>query len=258
MATITKIIADFQTRLTAKISVGGTSGALQSNLDSDGNALPNGYYFFTLDGDNGLKEYIYCQLTDTILSNIYSVSVQGVKTSGTKREHRFRALIEITNFAQIKLLGEIWGGLDTLDGTNPLKYDTTATIDDNKKIGTKAYVDGKTIGVKAKASASVNGVAEMSAAPADANNPIAVGDNDGRVPTAGEKAAMAGSYGTPGSSNKYVTNDHAAMSGNMDLSNAQSVAGVKTFSTPPVMPGNPSSDNQMSNKAYALSILYTS
>lgn len=256
MAVITKIIADFQTRLQAKISIGGTTGELQTNLDADGEELPDGYYFLTLDGDNGLKEYIYCLLTGTALSEIYNVSCRGVKTSGTKREHRFRALTEITDFAQIKLLNDIWGGNDTLSGVTPLKYDTTVTIDDNKKITTKAYVDSKfPIGAPPAASTSVYGGSKLSTAPADANNPLSVGNNDTRLPTTDEKAAMAGSYGTPGSANKFATADHSAMTGNVDLSNNQNVDGLKTFSSIPVMPGNPSSDNQIANKAYVDSLL---
>src|ERR1035437_1424987 len=106
MAIITKIIADFQTRITAKISIGGTSASIKDNVDLDGVTLPDGYYFFTLDGDSGLKEYIYCLKTGTDLTNIYSVSYQGVKTSGVVKEHRYAASIEITNFAQLKLLSD--------------------------------------------------------------------------------------------------------------------------------------------------------
>ena len=57
------------------------------------------------------------------------------------------------------------------------------------------------------ASTTVKGVAKMSVAPASASSPIAVGDNDPRVPTTGENDALVGTSGTPSSSNKYVTND---------------------------------------------------
>jgi hypothetical protein len=62
----------------------------------------------------------------------------------------------------------------------------------------------------ADASTTVKGVTKMSTAPAVANNPIAVGDNDARVPTTDENDALAGTSGTPSSSNKYVTNDDTA------------------------------------------------
>jgi len=61
--------------------------------------------------------------------------------------------------------------------------------------------------VPADASTTVKGLTKLSSAPASATNPIAVGDNDARVPTTGENDALVGTSGTPSSSNKYVTND---------------------------------------------------
>jgi hypothetical protein len=55
------------------------------------------------------------------------------------------------------------------------------------------------------ASTSAKGVTKLSAAPASPTAPIAVGDNDVRVPTTGENDALVGTSGTPSSSNKYVT-----------------------------------------------------
>lgn len=64
------------------------------------------------------------------------------------------------------------------------------------------------------ASATVYGKTKLSTAPASATAPIAVGDNDTRVPTQGENDALAGTSGTPSSTNKYVTNDDTAETGN--------------------------------------------
>jgi hypothetical protein len=71
-------------------------------------------------------------------------------------------------------------------------------------------------GVSGKATNLVYGTAKLSVAAASATVPIAVGDNDTRmpasaaqvsyIPTSDEKAALVGT-GTPNSSNKYVTND---------------------------------------------------
>jgi len=55
------------------------------------------------------------------------------------------------------------------------------------------------------ASTTVKGVAKLASAPASASNPIAVGDNDPRLPTSTQKQALTGSSGTPGSGNRYVT-----------------------------------------------------
>ena len=252
---ITKIIANFSTRLNNKLGVSGTTGELQSNLDLDGEALPTGYYFFTLDGDNSLKEYIYCLKTGNALTNIYSVSSQGVKTAGVKKTHNYNCLVEITNFAQLKLLSDILKGEDTLDADNPLKYDGTPTIDDDKHIGTKATADAETMADVA-ATEAVYGKAKVSVAPVDADSPTFLGNNDPKVPTADENDAMAGSYGTPGSANKFCTEDNANRINNLHDTGAEGVAGIKTFSSIPVSSaGNPTTDNQIANKAYVNTML---
>lgn len=80
----------------------------------------------------------------------------------------------------------------------------------------KSYIDAAILGGGLDASTTVKGISKLSTAPASAVNPIAVGDNDGRVPTQGENDALVGSSGTPSSSNKYITADDvsdAAVSG---------------------------------------------
>lgn len=75
--------------------------------------------------------------------------------------------------------------------------------------GTKFLRDDNTwqIVSQADASTTVKGLTKISVAPASASNPIAVGDNDGRVPTQAENDAMAGTSGTAvSSSNKLVDN----------------------------------------------------
>jgi hypothetical protein len=96
------IIADFESSLAAKIAVGGTTGVIISNVDDDGVTLPDGVAYFTLDGNNSAKEHIKCTKTGTALSDIYSVSRQGVETSGTVREHRVGAKVIMTDYATYK------------------------------------------------------------------------------------------------------------------------------------------------------------
>lgn len=56
------------------------------------------------------------------------------------------------------------------------------------------------------ASTSVKGNTRLSVAPVSSTIPIAIGDNDARVPTTDENDALAGTNGTPSTTNKYVTN----------------------------------------------------
>ncbi len=97
-----KIIADFTTQLSVAIAVGGTTGTLNSNLDDDGNALPTGKYYFTIDANNSGKEYITCTNTSGALTGIKTVSRQKIETSGAARAHRVGAIVEITDFATYK------------------------------------------------------------------------------------------------------------------------------------------------------------
>ena len=61
------------------------------------------------------------------------------------------------------------------------------------------------------ASTTAKWLSKLSTAPASAVNPIAVSDNDPRVPTQWENDALVGTSGTPSSSNKYVTNDDTSV-----------------------------------------------
>lgn len=71
----------------------------------------------------------------------------------------------------------------------------------------KEYIDAASIAGAVPMTNAVQGIARLSTAAASASDPIVVGDNDPRVPTADEKDAMAGTSGSPSTSNKFVTND---------------------------------------------------
>ena len=207
-----KIIADFRTSLATKLSAGASTCSLQSATDDDGVALPSGTYFFTIDGDNSQKEHIVATLSGTSLTAISSISRQGVQTSNAVREHRIGASVVITNFAHIKYINDLLDGTTDFNASLPLKYDGTATISNANHFATKDYVDGVAIAGGADASTTVKGITRLSVAPVSATIPIAVGQNDPKVPTidvssvtAGMVSALAANNGTPGSGNKYVS-----------------------------------------------------
>jgi hypothetical protein len=210
---LAKIIADFQTQLATTLDVAGTSATLQSATDDDGVSLPTGRYFFTIDGDNSQKEHISCDLNGTALTNIKTVSRQGVETAGALRRHRVGASVTITDFAHIKVINDLLDGTTALDSTNPLKYDGLPTIDEDEMIATKNYVDGVAIAGAADASTTVKGISKLSTAPASPTDPVAVGTNDTRVPTQDENDALQGTSGTPSNTNRYVTNDDTSATG---------------------------------------------
>lgn len=212
-ASLGKICADFNTTLNLKVAVAATSATLDSATDDDWVALPTWTYFLTIDGDSiASKEYIKCTLTSTALTSIQSVSRQGALTSGFARTHRKGATVTITDFAIIKKMLDLLDGTTDFDSATVLWYDAAPTLTTgSNEFATVKYADDLAIAGSPDATIATKGITTMSVAPASAATPIAVGDNDPRVPTQDENNALAGTSGTPSSSNKYVTNDDTAV-----------------------------------------------
>lgn len=205
--TLTQIIADFDTQLSTASSIGGTTATIVTATDDDGNALPTGTYGLTIDAGSSSKEYIVCTLTGTSLTDIQNITRQGVVSSGFAKSHRRGAKVTITDWAIMKRI------LNNLDGTTgfnssvKLGYDADPAITstDLTKFATVKFVNDTSIAGAPDATTATKGISKLSTAPISATNPIAVGDNDPRVPTQGENDALVGTSGTPSSSNKYVT-----------------------------------------------------
>jgi hypothetical protein len=207
--TLGTLIADFETSLATKMAVGATTVTLLNATDDDGVALPTGRYFLTLDGGNSSKEHISCTLTGTSLTDIKTLSRQGVETSGCLRAHRVGAKVVLTDWAHLKIMNNLLNGDTKFNASTPLEYDGTTTPTTDNQIVPKSYVDGVSIAGGAKASTTVYGLAKTSVAPVSAVDPIVVGTNDGRVPTQDENDALVGTSGTPSTSNKFVTDADA-------------------------------------------------
>lgn len=170
------IVADFQTQLATAILAGGTSATLQSCIDSDGVALPNGWYFFTLDWQQTYKEYIICQLTVTdgigYITNINNVSRQGViGSSGTVQpNHRVGGTVVITDFADLVMFAGMLGGTVSLMSASPLYYDSNfvPTIGDFQVACwdyIKSYIDGISIAGSPDATTTSKGIGRLSYSP---------------------------------------------------------------------------------------------
>ncbi len=212
-----------------------------------------------LEGKELLTAYYYHNLNDGNykiigIEHAFSFTVEGcpVPVIGAidLLEEDESGTIIITDFAHIKKLNNLLDGTTDLDADNPLKYDADPTITKDAELATKKYMDAVANNGSPDASTSAKGIAKLSVAPASSTDPIAVGTNDPRIPTADQKAALAGT-GTPSSSNKYVTADDENLTNNVKISGDQTIAGVKTFSSLPVLPATtPTSDNQAVSKKY--------
>lgn len=99
-------------------------------------------------------------------------------------------------------------GIKTFTSSPIVPVPTTST-----QAASKGYVDGVAIAGAPNASSTVKGISKLTLDPVSPTAPIAVGDNDTRVPTQSENDALVGTSGTPSTSNKYVTNDDTATSG---------------------------------------------
>ena len=155
------IVADFTTQLSASVAIGATTATLQSATDDDSVALPNGVYHFAIDGKNSQKEHIVATLSGTALTNISSISRQGVITSGFARAHRVGASVTLTDFANLRFITDILQGTTMLDSAHPLIYDGTASITTSNHIATKAYVDAVAVAGAPNASTTVKGIIEL-------------------------------------------------------------------------------------------------
>lgn len=136
------ILADFTTSLSTELAVGGTSATLSTATDDDSVALPSGRYFFTLDGSNSNKEHISCDLSGTALTNIKSLSRQGVETTGVARKHRIGCSVSLTDFGHIKFINDLVAGTTNLNSTTPLGYDGAPASLTGNQLATVTYVLG--------------------------------------------------------------------------------------------------------------------
>lgn len=137
-----KIVADFNTTLSAAISIGATSATLQSVTDDDGNTIPSGQYLLTIDGGNSAKEYFQCQLDNStkIVSSIKSISRQGALTTGAARAHRVGATVVLTDFGVLKFVIDLLDGTTGFNSASPLSYDGAPTSITGNQIPTAAWV----------------------------------------------------------------------------------------------------------------------
>lgn len=151
---LTKVVANFETSLATKLANGAVAGALTSILDKNGVSLPSARYCMILDRGTGDEEHLVFDLAGTAMSNIFSVSRQGVLTVGVQNlnGHRAGAKCYLTDFVNLKIIVDIMNGADTLDSANPIKYDADPAFNDSKQVISKGYAD-----VQLAAKATTNG-----------------------------------------------------------------------------------------------------
>lgn len=139
-ATLPKTAADFEQALNAQVVAGDTTATLDSIDDSAGVVLADGLYGFTIDGTNQYKEYIVCSLSGTALTNVYSVTPQGVATAGFSNYHRKGAAVEITDWVVISRILNNLNGTTGFDSGVNLGYDGAPAGLTGNQLATVNYV----------------------------------------------------------------------------------------------------------------------
>lgn len=202
------------------VIIGATSITLTSLTDIYGNVLTMADFgsvgYITLEPDTTNAEAATFTGVTANANGTYTLT--GVKTglakspytetSGLVRNHAGGTKVVVTDNV------EFWNTFvnKNNDGTM-VGYLSGPTPVSSGQYATKGYVDGVAIAGAPTASTTVLGIAKLSVDPAIATSPIVVETTDGRVPTQSENDALAGTSGTPSSSNKYVTNDDVSSTG---------------------------------------------
>lgn len=182
-----KIVADFETQLSSAVSVGDTSFTLSSVTDDDGNTLPAGLYYFTVENGSSNKEYLAGTLSGSTVSSVVSVSRQGTETSGSALAHRVGAGVIISDWMTYKKY------MDEIALVSAPDADTN----------TKGVVEAATL-AEVRAGTGTGGSGAALVPTCDVLDDL---------PTQDEKAAIAGTSGSPSASNKFVTADDVANDG---------------------------------------------
>lgn len=139
------VIANFQAQLTTKINIGDTTATIDKNTDADGEEIPNGKYFLTVDVDSSRKEHYACTLTRTAdgstLTDLKTLNrTTGEETSGSLRLHRIGAKVVITDFATILKVALKMSGQEGINPSSPMFYTSVPTLSAPEQFATVQYV----------------------------------------------------------------------------------------------------------------------
>ena len=171
--------------------------------------------------------------TMTLTGLTRDLASSSLATPGTGKQHGAGAIVVLSlnpqDIARIAALenDQTFTGINTFSQSPVVPAPTN-----NLQAATKKYVDDIVSTGTPDASTVTKGKVLMSVSPVSAGSPIAVGDNDTRVPTSGQAAALAGTNGTPnGTTNKYVTATDTTLTGAEQTSNKDTTTTLGTSDT---------------------------
>jgi len=229
-ATIPGVVAWMETSLQSKVTSTATSMTLVSGTDKRGTSL-SGTMGFILDEGTTSEEAIICTAAGTALTSCTrGIDPQDGKTEVTalKYEHRRGASVKITNYPILGILKRIANGQESFPNTIYYPSAFSMTTASGSAIVHKSYVDSVVTGGAADANLTTKGLSEL-ATIAQINAGTGMGDDTTArlfinpsylassnyatyLPSSDQKAALAGSSGTPSGSNLYITQDDVSSS----------------------------------------------
>lgn len=219
------------------VIIGAVTITLQSFTDIYGNAITSitpfgdkGY--ITLEPDTTNEEA--ATFTTVTVNANGTVTLGGVssalaqapytETSGLVRSHSGGTKVVVTDNVAF------WGTFANKSNNEVITGLWTAPIGGTgAQIATATDIANAITGVSGTATNLVYGTVKLSVVAVSVPNPIVVGDNDPRVPTLTQAAALLGTSGTPSSTNKYVTENDTSNAATQTSTTISFTASTKTI-----------------------------
>ena len=227
---IPKTLLNFESSLAVKISSSASALTLLDSTDDNGTTL-SGAYYLTIDEGTNIEEHMIVTLTGAsgaIGTRGLSRSDAKTNVAGNQYAHSRGASVKMTNVALVRLIQRLngdeafdspaWTGVASIAGLS------TPTSGETTKAANVAYVNAVAVAGAPDATTTVKGIAEE-ATQTEIDNDTAAGSAarlfvnpstlatskyGTRLPSADQKAALAGTSGTPSATNKYITAEDAA------------------------------------------------
>ena len=215
------IVAFFETSLASRITSSATSFTLVSATTKDGSTLASSTYAFVIDEGTANEEVVIADCTGTACTNaVRGVSaITGTSTvAALQKSHGRGASVKITDAPFLLQVVNMFQGVQNIPGTNPLRYDTRPSFNNNQDIIDKQYVDETAFG-STPVTVTAGGTGNTTL-PLDA---LIVGNG-----TSATKATTSPTLGYITATSSTATSTFA---GGVDFASTTQFSGTNTFDT---------------------------
>ena len=214
--------------MASSITGAATTATLATGTDKEGTSL-SGTYGFIVDEGSANEEFVQCSASGTALTSCsrgLSVTAPASASAALQKTHRRGASVKMTDWPILGTLQKLANG--EFSFPNILTYGSPPTFTASNSIITKKYADDLSTAGAPDASLTAKGISEL-ATVAQINAGTGMGDHTTArlfvnpsylassnystfLPTTKQKDALAGSLGTPSTTNKYITEQDVSSS----------------------------------------------